>query len=414
MATRRKKLIKKEITVLTKSKIIFEKELAERIEIGERITEDRIENDKAFNNAEKQYSEWTDYNLELLKQSFNIPTNEYWRKYDSCTKTVGLTIAIINGEQPKPNQKLINFLKRVELKLDNLKKLKNKVNLLKSDFIEESKSSNNLIEPNSENNMKIFISHSHKDVNLAKALIELIRNALNLKAEDIRCTSVDGYRLRAGVSTDEQLKTEIYNSEVLIGLISPSSISSYYVLFELGARWGANKPLIPLITNEQGSNLLKGPLKGINALNTNSESQLFQLISDLSELLNISSEKASVYQTYINQLSKLVSSESSLTESKTDTNSDSILENSDYSDSDKKIKTYCKGYWPDDYSMQVSCINEQREAVEILKKGKPDDISADDFVLIRKKASEYWKNDYTMRLSQEKEQFDAIRKLRDI
>ena len=112
----------------------------------------------------------------------------------------------------------------------------------------------------------------------------------NLKADDIRCTSVDGYRLPAGISTDQQLKSEIHDSKVLIGLISPSSISSYYVLFELGARWGANKPLIPLITNKKGAELLKGPLQGINALNTNSEAQLFQLVSDLEKLLNIRSD----------------------------------------------------------------------------------------------------------------------------
>ena len=144
--------------------------------------------------------------------------------------------------------------------------------------------------PNNQSCMEIFISHSHKDVEIAKALIELLRVALNLKADDIRCTSVDGYRLPAGISTDQQLKSEIRDSKVLIGLISPSSISSYYVLFELGARWGANKPLIPLITNEKGAELLKGPLQGINALNTNSEAQLFQLVSDLEKLLNIRSD----------------------------------------------------------------------------------------------------------------------------
>lgn len=74
--------------------------------------------------------------------------------------------------------------------------------------------------PKSKNGMKVFISHSNKDVDTAKAVIQLLRTALNLKTEDIRCTSVDGYRLPLGVSTDEQVKTEIYDSQVLIGLIS--------------------------------------------------------------------------------------------------------------------------------------------------------------------------------------------------
>jgi hypothetical protein len=258
--------------------------------------------------------------------------------------------------------------------------------------------------------MKIFISHSHNDVEIAKSLIELLRVSLNLKSEDIRCTSIDGYRLPAGISTDEQLKTEIHDSEVLIGLISPSSISSYYVLFELGARWGANRPLIPLITNELGSDLLKGPLQGINALNTTSEAQLFQLISDLEKLLDIHAEPANAYQSYVSKLSKLSSSESS---DNSDQNKGiSFGADNSYDDSDEIIKNYCKNYWTDDFSMQVSCINEQKEAVNILKKGKPDDITDDDFTIIRKKAAEDWPDDFTMRVSQEHEQFDAIRKLK--
>ena len=101
--------------------------------------------------------------------------------------------------------------------------------------------------------LKVFISHSNKDVEVAKAIIDLLRISLNLKTGDIRCTSVDGYRLPAGVSTDEQLKTEIHDSEVLVGLISAESMSSHYVLFELGARWGAKKPLFPLITDDEGA-----------------------------------------------------------------------------------------------------------------------------------------------------------------
>ncbi|MCK4664720.1 MAG: TIR domain-containing protein [Bacteroidales bacterium] len=260
--------------------------------------------------------------------------------------------------------------------------------------------------------MKIFISHSHKDIEIAKVLIELLRVSLNLKVDDIRCTSVDGHRLPAGISTDEQLKLEIHDSEVLIGLISPSSISSYYVLFELGARWGVNKPLIPLLTNKKGADLLKGPLQGINALNTNSEAQLFQLITDLGKLLDISPEAPNSYQSYITKLSKLSMADKVSTNSN---NQNNIIKNvSEYSDSDEKIKKHCKDYWPDDYSMQVSCINEQKEAVKILKKSKPDDISEDDFILIRKKAAEDWSDDFTMRVSQEKEQFEAIRKLKDL
>jgi hypothetical protein len=57
------------------------------------------------------------------------------------------------------------------------------------------------------------------------------------------CTSVDGFRLAAGVDTDEALRAAVLQSKTLVGVITPASQKSSYVLFELGARWGTNKHL---------------------------------------------------------------------------------------------------------------------------------------------------------------------------
>ncbi len=89
--------------------------------------------------------------------------------------------------------------------------------------------------------MKIFISHSSQDLEIVKSLVRLIRGSLNLSSEKIRCTSLNGHRLPAGVGTDDRLKQEIFDCEVLIGIITPISLESYYVLFELGARWGLKR-----------------------------------------------------------------------------------------------------------------------------------------------------------------------------
>ena len=58
----------------------------------------------------------------------------------------------------------------------------------------------------SEGKIKLFISHSSKDSHFVQALIDLIRVAINLGSTQIRCTSIDGYRLPAGANTNEQLK----------------------------------------------------------------------------------------------------------------------------------------------------------------------------------------------------------------
>ena len=146
--------------------------------------------------------------------------------------------------------------------------------------------------------IKLFISHSSKDSLFVQALIDLLRASLNLGSTQIRCTSIDGYRLPAGANTNEQLKHEVHHADTFIGVISAASIKSIYVIFELGARWGANLPLIPLLAPGTSPDLLEGPLKGINALSVN-RSQLHQLLYDLSQNLGVKLEPSASYERHI-------------------------------------------------------------------------------------------------------------------
>lgn len=148
--------------------------------------------------------------------------------------------------------------------------------------------------------IRLFISHSSTDVFFAKAIVELLRTALRLSAEEIRCTSVDGYRLAGGANTDEQLKIEVHEADAFVGVISSDSLRSLYVAFELGARWGAKLPLIPLLAPGATAGILGGPLAGLNALSGSSASQLHQLITDLGNLLEIAPENAATYVDQIN------------------------------------------------------------------------------------------------------------------
>jgi hypothetical protein len=95
--------------------------------------------------------------------------------------------------------------------------------------------------------LAVFVSHSVSDRELAKALIHLIEKALKIPARQIRCTSVDGYRLPVGTDTDEMLRREVSVARVFIGLITPAAVESPYVMFELGARWGSGGRLAPVL-----------------------------------------------------------------------------------------------------------------------------------------------------------------------
>ena len=109
-------------------------------------------------------------------------------------------------------------------------------------------------------------------------------------------------RLAAGLPTDEVLRQEIHESTVFVALLTPNSISSVYVLFELGARWATRKPLIPLIAGGTARELLQGPLAALSALSCDSEDQLSQFIDELGVMLQRNTEARAVYQEYLTQV----------------------------------------------------------------------------------------------------------------
>jgi hypothetical protein len=157
-------------------------------------------------------------------------------------------------------------------------------------------------EQNGVSNLRLFISHSSKDVPYVVALIHLLRSALTLPAEQIRCTSVDGYRLPGGADTQETLRTEIHASEAFIGVISENSLKSLYVTFELGARWGAKKHLLPLLGPGINATILSGPMADVTALQGDNPAQLHQLVQDLAKLLCIEPSGPASYQRQLDEL----------------------------------------------------------------------------------------------------------------
>lgn len=149
--------------------------------------------------------------------------------------------------------------------------------------------------------LKLFVSHSSKDIGIVKPLVELLRLALNLRAEDIRCTSVDGYRLPGGADTNEHIRRESLKAKTFVGVISTASLESMYVIFEIGARWGAGKHLLPVLIPGTDASILTGPLSGINALRCD-RGQLHQLITDLAKELDVTPEPPAVYQDKIEKI----------------------------------------------------------------------------------------------------------------
>src|SRR6476619_1149040 len=158
---------------------------------------------------------------------------------------------------------------------------------------------------NATSEIEIFISHSSADMEIAAALVELIRAALNVAPAKIRCSSVDGYRLPGGAQTDQLLKKELRGAKAFIGLLTKESLASTYVLFELGARWGAEVQLTPLIAGPMEKKDLKAPLTVLNAHSCNNEAELYQLLEELGSALGSRLNNTASYIRYVGRLVSL-------------------------------------------------------------------------------------------------------------
>ncbi len=147
----------------------------------------------------------------------------------------------------------------------------------------------------------IFVSHSSKDEALAKALVTLLKSALALPADQIRCSSVDGHRLPVGANTESTLRGEVNAAKILIGLVTPSSLASHFVMFELGARWGGKLFMAPLLCRV-APHELKDPLRLLNSLLATERPQLLQFVDDIARELKIKPQSAAAYSGEIDAL----------------------------------------------------------------------------------------------------------------
>lgn len=129
--------------------------------------------------------------------------------------------------------------------------------------------------------LKLFISHAAADEALASALVELIFSSMVLEDEELRCTSVPGHRLPVGSDFAETLLKDLADTAIVVGLVTRNAISSSWVLFELGATWGAKKSMKPLLTDDVDFKSLPGPLSGRHVGRLSKSTDVVQFLEEV-------------------------------------------------------------------------------------------------------------------------------------
>ena len=130
---------------------------------------------------------------------------------------------------------------------------------------------------------RVFISHRHKEVELVAALAALLQVAFNIGPGDIRCTSVHPYKLRAGERTPDRLRAEISRARAVLGVLTPDTRESSYVLFELGASWSQRALTLPLLAKGATQADIPPPISDRHPLNLTDSKDCLQLLDDLAD-----------------------------------------------------------------------------------------------------------------------------------
>jgi len=142
---------------------------------------------------------------------------------------------------------------------------------------------------------KIFISHSSKDASFVQALSRLIRLALNLPTDEVLAASLEDMQLESGADFESVLRDRAVNADVLVAVLSPNSLLSTYVLFELGARWGAGKKIVPLLVPGLTVDQVEPPLNSLHVQECDRPG-LWNVLETIRDILKLHLAKAGSLQ----------------------------------------------------------------------------------------------------------------------
>jgi len=114
--------------------------------------------------------------------------------------------------------------------------------------------------------IRLFVSHAHKDKDIAIALVDAVEAAMVPKAR-ILCTSHPNreYREPENEDVSEHLRVHLTDSPCVLGVLTPNSVKSPWCLFELGGAWALASRTFPLLAGGLSKESLPAALKGYDA-----------------------------------------------------------------------------------------------------------------------------------------------------
>lgn len=124
----------------------------------------------------------------------------------------------------------------------------------------------------------VFISHSSKDTWIARIMAEKV-TALGAEAW------LDVKDLEGGDMVTSKILEGLDSCQEAVVLVSPNSVGSQWVVFEIGAVWGQHKRITPILNNVSFEAI--APLKEVKAIDLN---EFDRFLAELGKRIHASKE----------------------------------------------------------------------------------------------------------------------------
>jgi hypothetical protein len=150
--------------------------------------------------------------------------------------------------------------------------------------------------------VKVFVSHAHANKLLAREVALLLERALRLEPSQIRCSSATDYRFKFGKRLNDAIQSEIISATTCVALLTKASLQSSYVMFELGARWGAELSAVPFVALDASVKDIPGPLRDLVAGDARLRDDILLLVSTVAEELRMTPRATTEYNTNVDSV----------------------------------------------------------------------------------------------------------------
>lgn len=145
-------------------------------------------------------------------------------------------------------------------------------------------------------NAQVFISHAAKDESLVEDLADLLHVGIGVQPDDIFCSSLPGMSIPTGEAFVQYIKSQIAHPKLVLLIVSEEFLKSAFCQNEVGASWGLDLPMWPLLVPPVVYSDVRGVLADAQLKKIEDKESLNDLRDDLIKILKLQPYRTSHWE----------------------------------------------------------------------------------------------------------------------